>query len=186
MERARHEDEPDAEVEAFLAGTESALAGLYARWSPLVYGVALRALDDVSEAERVTRSVFSRAWAERHTFDPQRQRLATWLITMAQERVSEARAGAECRFSTRSGSTTATEDRSRIRDLVQQHVVADQLSRLDAVSQLVLRMALFEQLTHTEIAERTQLSAPTVTEHLQRGLARLRKGLEVTTDAHRS
>ena len=63
-------------------------------------------------------------------------------------------------------------------------MLADEVSHLDAVPQRVLRMALFDELTHAEIAERTGLSADTVKGHIRRSLLALRQRLEVQTDAH--
>ena len=59
----------------------------------------------------------------------------------------------------------------------------DEVSRLDAVPQQVFRMALHDELTHAQIAERTGLPTATVKSHIRRILLTLRKRLEVQTDA---
>ena len=85
------QDDGSRVVEAFRAGDDTALAELYARWSPLVYSLALRSLDDVGLAEQVTRRVFTRAWRQRAGIDPDPTRFADRLIDLARAEIAPLR-----------------------------------------------------------------------------------------------
>ena len=82
--------------------------------------------------------------------------------------------------------TTLTRESEEIElsDLADRLVVADELAHLADVPQQVIRLALFEGLTATQIAERLQLPADQVRSHLNGSLRELREGLAVLHDAH--
>ncbi len=170
MSAARQDDA--AVVDAFRAGDEGALAELYARWSPLVYSLALRSLGGVDQAEEVTRAVFTAAWAGRETFDPARTRFAHWLVELACSSI----AGTKIEESAGRESKTGV--------LAEQMVVADGLSHLDTSSRRVLRMALDHDLTLGEIAGRTGISVEQVRSQVATSLNELRQQLEAQADAH--
>lgn len=180
----RGDDSPTL-TEAFHAGDELALAEIYACWSPLVYSLALRSLRDVTDAEEVTQRVFTGAWTSRHTFDPTRARLPAWLVGITRHKIADAHAARskQARLRTQMITKTQMEDKIEPADLAERLMLADEMSRLDAVPEQVLRMAFYDDLTHVQIAERMELPLGTVKSHIRRSLLKLRQRLEVLTDA---
>jgi RNA polymerase sigma factor (sigma-70 family) len=177
-------DEPGAA--AFRAGDPAALAEVYARWSPLVYSLALSSLHDVTLAEEVTQTVFTRAWTSRETFDPARARLPVWLVDLACRSITTTLADPSRQGATPARTSTkqlpATESKTGV--LTEEWLVADEMSHLDTLSARVLRMALPHDLSLTEIAERTGLRVEEVRSRVATGLMELRHRLEVRADAH--
>jgi RNA polymerase sigma factor (sigma-70 family) len=181
----REEDSPLV-IEAFLAGDEWALADIYARWSSLIYSVALRSLRDVNDAEEVTQGVFTGAWNSRHTFDPSRSRLPAWLIGIARNKIADAHGARakQARLQTQLVTVNKVDDQIEPADLADRLMLADEMGRLAPVPRQVLRMAFYDDLTHSQIAERTGLPPGTVKSHIRRSLQRLRKSLEAQADAY--
>lgn len=171
--------------EAFVAGDEQAFADIYARWSPLIYNVALRLLEDINAAENVTRQVFIGAWTSRRTFDSTRVSLPAWLIEITRNAVSEADAARRSRPASPASRLNVAADglESESVDVAEQLLLADGMARLDAIPRQVLRMALRDELSHYQIAERIGLSPSSISSHLRRSLFALQGQMEVHTDA---
>jgi RNA polymerase sigma-70 factor (ECF subfamily) len=183
----RGDDVAPAVVDAFVAGDEGALAEIYQRWSSLIYSVALRSLGNVTDAEDITQRVFAQAWSSRETFDHTRAGLPAWLIEITRgELVDARRAERSQQAQVRLQGTTLTRECEEIEpsDLADRLVVADELAHLADVPQQVIRLAVSEGLTHTQIAERLQLPADQVRSHLSGSLRELRERLAVLHDAH--
>lgn len=181
----RSDDLPTG-LDAFSSGDERALAEVYARWSPLVYSIALRSLGVVDDAEEVTKRVFTSAWTSRKTFDSTRVRLSAWLIGITCTTIAEERATHHEHADPETQMTTMPllDRLTQPADLAEQLLLADEVSHLDVLPRQMLRMALYDDLTHTQIAERTGLPSGTVKSTIRRSLLELRARLEVQTDAH--
>ena len=182
------EDDLDGLIEAFVAGDESALSRIYARWSPLIYSVALRSLGEVTEAEDVTQKVFVAAWTSRHNYKPERASLPAWLMGIARYKIFDAHNSRT--KETRIRSELAASPQVRLTteplDVAERLILADEIARLDEIPQQVLRLAFYEDLTHAQIAERMKLPPGTVKSHIRRSLIKLKNRLEVRTDAYES
>jgi RNA polymerase sigma factor (sigma-70 family) len=181
-------DELELEA-AFAAGDERALAAIYARWSSLVYTLAVRSLGDVGDAEDVTQKTFVAAWTGRSTFNPEKARVSAWLVGIAKNKIAdthEARAKVR-RLQEQLAAAGRPEDlAAQPVDLADSLLIADEISRLEPDAQKVMRLAFFDDLTHAQIADRLELPLGTVKSHIRRSLQRMRTRLEVTDVAHRS
>lgn len=171
-------------VSAFSAGDERALAEAYARWSPLVYTIAKRSLGDTAEAEDVTQKVFIAAWRGHASFEPSRSRLPAWLIGITRHTIAdthEARArrrrveeAAVCEWPVVQADEAA--------DIADRVMIGDELRRLGPVPQRVMRLAFYDDLTHSQIADSLGLPLGTVKSHIRRSLNTLRTRLEANDD----
>jgi RNA polymerase sigma-70 factor (ECF subfamily) len=182
------EDDLDGLIEAFVSGEESALSRIYARWSPLVYSVALRSLGEVTEAEDVTQKVFVAAWTSRHNYRPDRASLPAWLMGIARYKIFDAHnsRSKESRIRTELATSPDVRLTTEPFDVAERLILADEIDRLDEVPRQVLRMAFYEDLTHAQIAERMKLPPGTVKSHIRRSLIKLKGRLEVRADAYES
>ncbi len=176
-------DEEELFSAAFAAGDEQALAWAYQRWSPLVYTLALRSLGDVGDAEDVTQKAFVAAWTSRSSYDVSRARLSTWLVAIAKNKIAdthEARARIR-RLQEQLAATSAPHEWvTESTDLADTLLVADEIAQLEPDAQSVMRLAFYDDLTHSEIADRLGLPLGTVKSHIRRSLLRMRTRLEVT------
>lgn len=172
----------DAElVDAFCAGDETALRILYDRYGALVYRIALATLRSGPDAEDVTQATFVSAWRGRHTFDPKQGALKGWLLGIVRRRVVD-----QIRVNDRHRRTEqqahdldAPYDLSGLDHVVDRVLVADALDDLPSTQQNVLRLAFYDDLTHTQIAAATGMPLGTVKSNLRRGLIALRRRGEV-------
>lgn len=168
-----------------VAGDESVLAEVFDRWSALVHSFALRALNDVHDAEEVTQQVFVAAWRSRHTLTPSPSALPAWLLGIARNKIADVRA-LRARDARRVAAVAATPDPAStdLRKSDPDSDVAERLVLRQAVQELpdprrtIMFLAFWEELSHAEIATSTGLPLGTVKSHVRRGLIQLHDHLQ--------
>ncbi|WP_133914435.1 sigma-70 family RNA polymerase sigma factor [Streptomyces sp. NBC_00582] len=177
--------EPLADEEiarGLVAGDEACLDAAYRRWSALVHSLAWRSLGDAREAEDVSQQVFLGVWRGRAGYRPERGTLGGWIVGITRRRIADSLAARtrRLRLAAAAGSelSVVDPDRDRPEAVLDRVLVRGELARLPAPQQRVLRLTFYEDLTQTQIAERTGWPLGTVKSHARRGMQRLRVRLE--------
>jgi RNA polymerase sigma-70 factor (ECF subfamily) len=70
-------------------GHRWALSSLYDRFVNRVYGMALQKLADPAQAQEVTQDIFVTLWQWAGTFRPEGGNLASWILTIAHNRIND-------------------------------------------------------------------------------------------------
>ncbi|KOG43727.1 sigma-70 family RNA polymerase sigma factor [Streptomyces resistomycificus] len=160
------------------SGDEACLEAAYRRWSSLVHTLAQRSLGDAKEAEDVTQQVFLGVWRGRAGYRPERGTPAGWIVGITKRKIADALSARSRRTElvTSAGSALllADPDRGRPEAAVDRVLVRSALAGLPQPQQRVLRLTFYEDLSQTQIAERTGWPLGTVKSHARRGLLRLR------------
>ncbi|MCC6616546.1 MAG: sigma-70 family RNA polymerase sigma factor [Anaerolineae bacterium] len=160
---------------------QSAFASLYDRYGGLVYSLARHVLQDNGMAEEVVQDVFLKVWQQAITWDEQRGKLISWLLTMTRYTAID-RLRKEQRRPLRSSSSIES-----LYDLLPDTHLADEnlhlnstalqnmMSALPDEQQEMLRLAFFQGMSHSEIADQTAIPLGTVKTRLRLAMQRLRQ-----------
>lgn len=172
------------DLDARFASDDPALLRMaYDVHGPVIYSFCRRSLGgDV--ASDVTQEVFVAAWRNRARFDPAKGTLRSWLFGIARFKVlGELRRQPPLHAVADPDEERERVDRPDVDRLADRLVLEDAMGSLSDRARELLRLAYVEDLSHTQIAERTKLPLGTVKSDIRRALARLRRELEAS-DGH--
>lgn len=155
------------------------MALLYARYSSVVYAVALRVLTDAAAAEDVLQEVFMQLWRNPGAFDAGRGNLAPWLAVITRNRavdqLRKRRPQAEISETMVSVEPDLAGEADRGRAMEK---VRAALTAMPAAQRGSLEMAYFQGYSHSEISEKTGEPLGTIKTRIRTGLMLLRKAVE--------
>ena len=166
---------------AFASGDERALREAYDRWGGLVHAFCVRSLPSRADAEEATAQVFVNAWRGRGGFDADRGSLAGWLLGIARRVVADILAAASRERALREALEQARPEQevASPEQLVDRLLVADAMAQLRPEQRRAVGLAFYDGLTHQQVASTMGLPLGTTKTHIRRGLAVLRRRLEV-------
>lgn len=166
------------------AGDSAALSQLYDRYARLVFGLALRVLDNREQAEDLVQETFWRVWRRSTTFQPGRGQVSAWITGIAHNlAIDELR-----RQRARPSPVYEDDDRPVLRELEDtrsdvagaaldgemRRLLGTALERIPAEQREVIELAYFGGLSQSEIAERLQNPVGTVKTRARLALQKLR------------
>lgn len=168
-------------------GDPNALAEIYRQCGATTFGYLVRVLRDRGAAEDVQQEVYTELWRRAGEFDPERAGLLTWTMTITRSRaidylrrrVPEPRDPDVAARTIEAGQGVEAESDA----LADRWRMAHHLGRLPEDERVLLRLRFYEELSQTEIAERTGVALDTVKARMVRGLRHLREMIETEEGA---
>jgi RNA polymerase sigma-70 factor (ECF subfamily) len=161
---------------------KAAFTKLFDHFAPRLNAFLCRRGLEPSSAEEVTQHVMEIVWRKALLFDSRKASAATWVFRIARNcRVDLARRNREERLE--------PDDALSIRDLAdlsdvsidaaqRKERVRAALGNLPQEQKEMVRLAFFEELTHSQIADRTGLPLGTVKSRMRLAFCRLRRELD--------
>jgi len=182
MGMIEHPDMPHADtsgdtrlIARIRAGDQGAMSELYDRYSSVVYGVALRVLQDAAAAEDILQDIFLQLWRRPDAFDGSRGSMVAWLAVIARhraiDRLRKRRPETDIEEVVIAGTTDLRDEAERTLVIEK---VRSALGEMNEDQRKALEMAYFQGLTHSEIAEKTGEPLGTIKTRIRSGLQALR------------
>jgi RNA polymerase sigma-70 factor, ECF subfamily len=168
------------------SGDFSAVEELYGRYSRQAFGLALKILNNPEAAEDAVQDAFLRFWKQPKSFDPDRGRFGTWLLSVVHnlcidhlrrkrnKAISIDQQEAQERLSYLADDQVAIEEEVWLG--MQRTAIKKAMGSLPLEQRRVIELAFFSGLTHQEIAQETGQPLGTIKSRIRQGLMKL-KGL---------
>ncbi|HMO35736.1 MAG TPA: sigma-70 family RNA polymerase sigma factor [Gemmatales bacterium] len=166
-------------------GDKSAVQECLARYGGLVWSLARRFLGNPTEAEDAVQDIFVELWKNADRYNPMLSSEPTYITMVARRRLIDRRRKIvrrpELVHLPEGVASKQTPGTQRV-DLVDEaSKAAAALQELRPEQQRVLRMSVYQGLTHEEISQNTGLPLGTVKTHARRGLIKLREVLGISS-----
>ncbi|HEX2055825.1 MAG TPA: sigma-70 family RNA polymerase sigma factor [Nitrospiraceae bacterium] len=165
-------------------GDQAALALLYDRTSPWIFGMVMRILGSREAAEEVTLEVYVQVWRQAALYDRQRGSPAGWLTTLARTRAIDRFRADYLEKGRQTPLESAAELPSSEHDPEEDSVgrehrrmVQSALAALPPEQREAIALAYFWGLSQSEIAERLQTPLGTIKTRIRMGMLKLREHL---------
>ena len=165
-------------------GDRDALARLYDETRSVVYGLALRILNDTADAEEVTLDVYLQAWRSAGQFDAERGSVMSWLVTLTRSRAIDRLRSRASRRRVQAplpdglefpATDPGPEEVAAFAE--RRRVVRNALATLPPAQRRALELAYFAGMTQTEVAAHLDQPLGTIKTRVRAGMARLRAQL---------
>lgn len=180
MDKGSSRSEDQELINRLRKGDKSAFREIYARYSQVVFNLALRMLRSREEAEEVVQEIFLQVWNKADSYDSQRGAISTWIVNIARSRsIDKLRTLGyrgqttelnEERVNSKSDFSRIIEDREESRKIIR-----EALDSLPDNQRIAIEMVFFEGLTHIEAAERLNEPVGTIKTRIRLGVAKLKE-----------
>jgi RNA polymerase sigma-70 factor (ECF subfamily) len=171
------------------AGDRTAFATLYDRLAMPLYSLALKMLGSEAEAQDILQEVFLTVWNKASQFNAARGTAFSWMVTQlrnrAIDRIRSRRRRGELMETFGQDLEPGGESHSAAENAEaseRSREVRAAMGKLSDEQQHVLRLAYFEGLTQSEIAEKLDEPLGTIKARAHRAMARLRDTLRFLRD----
>jgi RNA polymerase sigma-70 factor, ECF subfamily len=167
--------------------SEEAFEKLYLETSAAVFGFALRILNDRAEAEDVTIDVFLKVWEQAARFSPARGSVLTWLMVITRSKALD-----RTRYKSVHAPSWLALDEIQLAaqrgtgpdSMIELSMITTKIARvladLPETHREAVEMALYEGMSHSEIAERLDQPIGTVKSRIRSAMIKIRGEVRVS------
>ena len=162
-------------------GDPGAVEDFLKRHTGMVWGLARRFCRNAEDAEDATQEIFVDVWKSAERYDPTVASETAFVATIARRRLidrrrrAQRRPQAELLPETLESSDSPVDEQLALCD--EAELAKRELERLKPDQQRVLRLSIWDGLSHSEIAEQTGMPLGTVKTHVRRGLLQIRESI---------
>lgn len=161
----------------------SELEELYKAYNRQAFSLALKMLGDREAAEDLVQEAFVKVWQRSESYDPQRGRFATWLLTIVHNLCIDQLRKKRLKASSLDQDTlqdwllylpdnrTGPEEEAWIKQ--RREVIRRNLQNLSLEQRELIELAFFGGFSHSQIANKTGRSLGTVKYCIRQGLHKL-------------
>ena len=167
----------EALVEAVARTDDDALGELYDRFGKVAYGLAFRILQDAALAEDAVQEAFLQIWRSAGSFEPERAKASTWLLTFVHRRAVDLVRREERRRTLPAEPAPEPTNAAPEETVVARsrgEIVRAALGRLPTEQREAIELAYYGGLTQSELAQRLDQPLGTIKSRMFTGLQRLR------------
>lgn len=178
---------PEQLLASCASGDRVAFQALYAEFSPVGYGLALRVLRDEHLAQDALQEAFTQLWTEADRFDPAHGSARAWIMTLVHRRAVDRvrRDQADRQRGLAWGTGQVDTDHDSVAEIVELRAehrrVRSALAALTPLQRQALELAYQRGMTQTQIATHLNIPLGTAKTRLRDALHRLRQEMEVTS-----
>jgi RNA polymerase sigma-70 factor (ECF subfamily) len=166
------------EMENWQTGDISAFEALFLQYQRLVFKNAYLITGRKEEAEDVLQQVFISVWKSRHTFDPNKGKLTTWLhritVNECMKKHRKTEPVAEL-FQNMRLMDTSEEPGEALMKQEQYERMMKAVNLLDTKHRSILVLRYFNELSYEDIAKAAGIPLGTVKSRINNGLKQLRE-----------
>jgi RNA polymerase sigma-70 factor (ECF subfamily) len=161
-------------------GDSLAFDQLYTRWSPMLYGLVCKILNDPKEAEDALQDGFIHVWHKASSYDPGRSSPTTWAYMIFRNKAIDRLRSLERRGRgieriaeepEHTGPSAGPEEGAETSE--RRQVVKSALESIPPDQREAISLAFFSGLTQSEIAQRIGAPLGTVKARIRRGMLKL-------------
>jgi len=181
---AQNEERWISYLDGVRARRAESLASLYDETSSLLYGLALRILNDPADAEEVVLDAYQQVWKSIESYDPSRGTTVGWLMIITRTRAIDRLRSAGTRRAReipidadlQMPSAGPTAESQSIFEQ-ERKLIRRTIETLAPEQREAIELAYFRGLTHVEVAEALGAPLGTIKTRIRGGMRKLREAL---------